>query len=111
MHIKVRIAAARYFSRASAVLLVITPVNEIDNHLDDVVFQNLSSPDAKLGSLLRLDPVADGYDNVEAVEDYRFVRKSNVHILYIAFFIQLTLCENITLVFGDNTTLALKQLS
>lgn len=63
--------------------------------LDDVLFENPRGPLAEAGALLRLDPVADGDDDIQVVEGNRLIGICKMHFLHIAFFVQLPLTENI----------------
>ena len=74
-----------------------------------MVAQNSRGPLAETGPLLRLDPVADGDDDVEAVENYRLVGKSKMHFLHIAFFVQLSLVEDIAQMSRDNRLIPIEQ--
>jgi len=78
--------------------------------LDEVAAQHAGGPDAKLGAPLRLDPVADGDDDVEVVEPDRLVGAGNVQILHIAFFVELALAEHVAKVLGDHRPLAAEQI-
>ena len=78
--------------------------------LRKVLAQHLRRPDPELRAALRLHPIADGNDHVQAVEADRLVRPGNVQILHIAFLGQLAFAEHVANVLGDDRALAPEQL-
>jgi len=60
---------------------------------------------------LRLDPVTNRNDDIQAVEGHRLGRTSNMHFLHIAGSAKFSVIENIANMAGKYGLVPLKQLS
>jgi hypothetical protein len=78
--------------------------------VEKMILQDGGRPDAELGAALRLDPVADGDDDIEVVKSGGFVRICNMDFLHIAFFLQFPVLEDIPEMAGDNRLISLEKL-